>query len=275
MSIRWLKAGVWCEVVFAALMWSAGAAAADAKAEVEALVKKYWAAEVKQDYGTVYDLLGPAQQAADPRDRYVQFRSDKGRWRVLAADVKQTEVDGDLAWSQVKTDITMTGFPGYPTRTLEQWQVWRHTDRWYPLSPNEQAQWPTLPPQLRPAADEAVLKERVAAMWKARIDQDWKAIYQYMSPAFRAAVPLDAFMKGKAKLLYVSAKVDWVEAKDSEAKARASFKYKENEPAMSKMKPIDDVIVEPWIKAEGNWYIDSIMPEAQPAPQADASKRAT
>ncbi len=43
---------------------------------------------------------------------------------------------------------------------------------------------------------------------------------------------------------------------------------------MSKMKPIDDTIVEPWIKADGNWYIDSIVPEAPQPPQAEAAKQA-
>ncbi len=128
--------------------------------------------------------------------------------------MKDVDVDGDLAWVRVKADNTMPSFPvtrrerstagssgGTPTGGTR----WR---------PGRCGNWPTLPPKLRPVADEAVLKERVAAMWKARVDQDWKTIYGFMSPAFRAAVPLDAFMNGKAKLLYVSAKVDWVEAKD-------------------------------------------------------------
>ena len=275
MHKSWLKAGAWCEVVLVALLWSASAAAADPRqAEVEALAKKYWAAEVKQDFGAVWDLLGTLQQTADKRDDYVKLRTEKITWRAMKADVEDVDVDGDLAWVRVKADYTMPQFPGYPTQTFDRWQQWRHADRWYPLGPREVGNWPELPPKMRPVADEAVLKARVAAMWKAKVDQDWKTIYGFMSPAFRAVVPLDAFMHGKAKLLYVSAKVDWVEAKDSEAKARVSFSYKQNEPAMSKMKPTDDTIVEPWIKADGNWYMDSIVPEVPQPQQAEAAKQA-
>ena len=274
MAIKWLKSGVCFQVVLVALAWSTTAAAADAdRAQVEALVKKFWSAEVARDYGAVWELLGPAQQSANPRTDFITVRTEKGPINILAAEVKQVEVAGDLAWAHVKYDWVVANFPGYPTQSAERWQQWRHTDRWAPLGPNEAGNWPLLPPQLRPLAEEARISQRAAAAWKAKVDQDWKAFYQYMSPAFKAAVPIDEFLKGRSKLLYVSAKVDWVEAKESEAKARVTYTYKENEPAMSKMKPLDGSYIEPWIKAEGSWYLDAILPEAPPAP-ADAAKQA-
>jgi hypothetical protein len=270
MSIRWLKAAVRFQVLFVLLAWSAAASAADAnRGEVEALIKQYWSAEVGREYGKVWDILSPLQQLADPRDEYIRIRNEKGPITILAAEVKQVEVSGDLAWAHVKYDWVVANFPGYPVRPAERWQQWRHTDRWYPLAMKEMEEWPAAPPSLRPAADEAAVKARVEQMWKARVAEDMKTIYDYMSPAFKAAVPLEQFTKGKrAKFQYVSAKVDWVEAHDSQARARVTYSYKENDAAMSKMKPIESSTLEPWIKAEGSWYIDALVPDVPP-PQAE------
>ena len=118
-----------------------------------------------------------------------------------------------------------------------------------------------LPPKLRPAAEEARVKQLVAAQWAAMSRQDWKTFYGYTSPAFRGAVPIETFLGKKSKLLYVDANVEWVEVTGEEARARVTYRYKFNEPAMSKMAPREDVVFEKWIKADGKWYRDLELPE--------------
>src|SRR5512140_2401225 len=110
MLTKWFKAGLFTCVAIA-LAWSGAALAAEAgRAEVEALAKKYWSAEVAQDYGTAWEVLGPVQQAADPREDYVKLRTEKGPIRVLKAEVDDVDVDGDLAWTHVKYDWVVANF---------------------------------------------------------------------------------------------------------------------------------------------------------------------
>jgi len=55
--------------------------------------------------------------------------------------------------------------------------------------------------------------------------------------------------------------VEWIEVTGDEARARVTYRYKFNEPAMSKMTPREDVVFEKWIKADGKWYRDLELPE--------------
>jgi hypothetical protein len=82
-------------------------------------------------------------------------------------------------------------------------------------------------------------------------------------------VSLDEFLNIRSKFLYLSPKVEWVEA-DGRGNARASvsFAYRINDPAVSKAKPQPSSVIEPWARVDGEWYIDTSVLEAPQAPAA-------
>ena len=245
-------------------------AAADDRQVLESLAKRYWAAEVEQDYGTVYTMLSPGMRDTMTRDEYVTFRKEVGPARYTDAEVGEIAVAGDLAWVHVKARWGLPKFPNAGARPGAMWQLWRRTDGWTPVPLDEREQWPILPPHLRPAADEAALLQRVTGMWKAKAEQDWKGVYGYMPPWYRERMPLEKFLRNKARFLYVSHRVEWVEVEGDDARARIAIAYKFNDPAATKMPPREESLIEPWAKVDGNWYLKAGLPEE---PEAAAKEK--
>ena len=144
--------------------------------------------------------------------------------------------------------------------------------------PTERDQWPTLPPTLRPAAEEAVLKERVLGLWQAKAKEDWKAVYAYMPPWFKELNPPEKFLRSKAMFLYSSPAIQWVEVQGSEARAAIEVGSRPNDPATTKLQPRVAKLIEPWYKVDGIWYLKVITPEeqrpsAQGKPELNAGAR--
>lgn len=260
---RWLNLG-WAVVALVVGM-APGAAAVDTHA-LEALAKRFWAAEVQQDYQTVYGMLASGPENTIRRDDYVTRRKEgKASVRYLAAEVGEIEVAGDLAWVRVKLQGMFPQRSPKPGRPFETWQLWRYGDGWHPIPPDERDQWPILPPSLRPAADEAALTQRTIGLWKAKAEQDWKSVYGYMPPEYQARVPLEQFLKSKSRLLYMTPHVEWVEVKGGEAHARIAYLYKINDPAVSKMQAVEQKVTEPWVKVDGDWYLNTSVLDEPPA----------
>jgi len=177
-------------VAFSTFLLLASALATAATPEaLDSQVRKYWAAELAKDYSAVYDLMSDTLKRETTREEYIKLRREIGPWTYVTADVKEAEVEGEIAWVNVKFDYKLTKYPTVGG-SLERWQQWRRTDVWHPVPPAEAEQWPVLPPKLRPLAEEARVKQLVAAQWAAMSRQDWKTFYGYTSPAFRGAVPI-------------------------------------------------------------------------------------
>jgi len=247
----------------AGLVLSMAAAAVDTQS-LEPLAKRLWAAEVQQDYEAVYGMLLPAEQNTITRDDYVKLRKEVGPARYLAAEVGEIDFAQNLAWVHVKVEWMFPRYPS-PGRPAELWHLWRYTDGWYPIPLDERDQWPLDPPRFRSAADEAALADRTAGLWKAKAEQDWKGVYSYMPPEYRARVPLEKFLASKAKFLYITPHVEWVEATGSEARAGIAFLYKFNDPSVSKMAPVKQMVIEPWVKVDGDWYLNTSVLDEPPA----------
>src|SRR5438552_2047708 len=257
---------LWAVVVLTMNM--AAGAAAVATQSLEPLAKRFWAAEVEPDYGKVYDMLSSAEQNTITRDEYVKVRTEVGPLRYLAAEVGEIDVAKDLAWVHVKLEWMPPRYPG-PGRPGETWHLWRYTDGWHPIPPGERDQWPMLPPHLRPAADEAALALRTTGLWKAKAEQDWKSVYAYMPPEYKARVPLEEFLKSKARFIYITPHVEWVEVSGGEARAGIAFLYKINDPSVSKMQAKEQKVIEPWVKVDGDWYLNTSVLNEPPRKKSD------
>lgn len=240
---------------------SARAATDDDRKALEAAAKRFWAAEVALDYDAVYDLLSAADRSAMQRIEYVRTRRDVGPARYMAAEVGEIVVVGDHAWVYVKAEWALPRYLQAGARPGATWQFWLKSDGWHPVTPDARDQWPLLPPHLRPADEEAALAKRASEMWQAKIDQDWARVYEYMPPWYKARVPLEKFLQSKAKLLYLTAKVEWAEVRPDEARARIVLSYRLNDPAATKMPPRQQSLIEPWAKVDGTWYLNAPPPE--------------
>jgi hypothetical protein len=261
MSTRQDRVKHWLRIILAVTAWIVGMAPAAAEEDrqvFEAQAKRYWLAEVGQDYATVYGMLSTDEQNTITREDYVTLRKEGGPPRFVTAQVGDIDYDGNLAWVFVKFDWMLPRYAYAGSRPGTTWQLWRNAGGWHPIPLAVREQWPILPPQQRPAADEANLKARVSGLWQAKVEQDWKSVYTYMPPWFREQTPLDKYLKSKARFLYVAPEVQWVEAKDDKARAAIMVGTKYNDPAATKMQPIVDKVIEPWIKADGIWYLDAL-----------------
>lgn len=276
MSLRQLRTGSWLALLFALGALAAGAARAaadDDRQLVEQLAKRYWDAEVALDYGAIYDMLSASEQQSVARDEYVRSRRDVGPARYMAAEVGEIVLSGKVAWVRVKGDWALPRQLYAGARPGSTWQVWVKEQTWHPVPPDSRDQWPRLPPHLRPVADEAALAKRASEMWQAKIDQDWARVYAYMQPAYKARVSLEKFLQSKARFVYVTARVDWTEVRRDGPRARIVLSYRLNDPAASKMEPLHEELFEPWVKVDGEWYLDAPPPGRDPrAPAKEKAK---
>jgi len=177
-----------------------GAAAGTDVPELRSRAERFWAAEVRKDFDTVYTMLSPGERDLRAQGDYVATRRDLGPFHYLSAKVGDIDSAGDVGWVRVTVVYTT---PKFPQARIdgEFWQVWRNQDGWFPVAVKDRERYPELPPYLRPAADEAALKERATGLWKAKAEQDWPTVYRYMPPYWRERVPLETFLKGKAGLV--------------------------------------------------------------------------
>jgi hypothetical protein len=241
---------------------TSAAAPVDVQA-LKGLAERYWAAEVRQDYNAVYDMLSPGERNAKTRSEYVDLRKHVGPFRFLAAKTGRIDVAGKLAWVHVNFEWSLPKYPSV-SRTGETWHLWRHEDGWFPIPLGERDMWPLLPPHLRAAEEEAALGERVKGLWRAKAAEHWEGVYGYMPPDWRARVPLSEFLKSKARFLYFSPTVEWVEVKGAQARASIAFEAKLNDPAVTKAKPKPEKVIEPWVKIDESWYLDlSVLEQPQ------------
>ena len=58
----------------------------------------------------------------------------------------------------------------------------------------------------------------------------------------------------KARHLYVSHKIDWLEVIGDQGRSKVTYTYKPNDPSMAKVDPVAESTIEGWIKVDGEWY---------------------
>ncbi len=254
------------------LMGMAPAAATEDRQLLEVQIKRFWAAEVEQDYGAVYDMLSIDEQNTMKREDYVTLRKEVGPARYVTAEVGEIEFAGDLAWVHVKVDWMLPRYAYAGSRPVAMWHLWRNIGGWHPIPLDERDKWPILPPRLRPAAEEAVLKQRVTGLWQAKAAQDWSSVYTYLPPWFRERTSLEKFLGSKARFLYLSPEVQWVEVNGNDARALIAVGYKLNDPATTKMPSHMDKPIESWIKVDGVWYVYAAPADEPEAPAKENAK---
>jgi hypothetical protein len=231
-------------------------ALADDQSALRALAEQYWQAEVKKDWKTVLVHLPAEEKKGVKPEDFAKYRNTKtGTFLYQSAVVGEAVVEGDTGWVKVSGDSVMQGFPGMKPRPMAFWQLWRkHEGAWSLMPRAERENVPQVPRSARLAAEEKVLEKRVDGFWRAKEAQDWRSIYDYLPPEFRANTPLQKFLENRSMYLYLTHRFEWVEVIGGKGRVRVSYTRKPNDPSVSKMAPEEQVAIEPWVKIKDQWY---------------------
>lgn len=232
-------------------------AAQDDSKALKERAKAFWEARVKGDWATVYDYLSEAELGGHTKEQYIAFSKEKGPFTYHSYTLGEVDVDGDLGWVKTVCDFSPTQFPGVRPTHLDRWEIWEKADgKWYPLPRQQYEDYPKLPPRLRPLDAEKAVTARANGFWQAREKNDYASIYQYCSPAFRESMPVEEFLSKKAQYLYVSHQILWTEVQGDRANVRVTVGYRPNDPHLTKMAPVQETIVQPWVKIDNQWFLD-------------------
>jgi len=102
------------------------------------------------------------------------------------------------------------------------------------------------------------LKERVDAYWQAILADDYSAAYPFLDPYFRAAVPLDQYLKLMGRIKYHSFSVGEVEIPDNTATVKTTIEASVPEfTVMGKTVKRDKAelsFTDTWLFIDGDWY---------------------
>jgi hypothetical protein len=239
-----------------AFLTASPAADQDAKQSLTERAHTFWNARIKGDWDTVYGFLSADETERLTKEEFVRYRKEKGPFRFLSAKIEDVAVADDLGWVKVNYTIQSAVFPDVPAREVQAWHIWqKRNSQWYPiLKKAQREQLPQLPPQVRPAAEEASLAQRANELWSAKEKQDWALIYPYLEPAFREKVSEEELKKSKALYSYLSHSLEWVEVIGNHGRVKVAYSHTLNDPTLTKQEPQQDVMIEQWIKVDGQWY---------------------
>jgi hypothetical protein len=242
-----------------AFAFAAASPAADDQDAKQSLTERahiFWNARVKGDWDSVYNLLAAEDKAHFTSEEFVAHRKEKGPFRFLSAKLEDVAVAGDLGWVKVDYTIQSAVFPDVPARDVQGWDIWQQRDgQWYPiLKKAQRKRLPQLPPHMRPAEEEALLAQRANELWSAKEKEDWTLIYPYLEPAFRDKVSEEEFQKSNALSAYLSHTLEWVEVIGDRGRVKVVYTHTPNAPALTKLEPEPDVMIEQWVKVDGQWY---------------------
>lgn len=218
---------------------------------------KFWEARVRGDWATVYGYLSEEERAGKTKDQYVEYSKEVGPWRYLHYKIGTVEASDDVGWVKVEYAAEPLRFPGLKPRRVDRWELWEKVDdRWAVVQGKRIAEFPKLPPSLRPLKEEQAVAARAEEFLKAREKGDYAAVYRLCAPNFRSQVSLEEWLAKKAQNLYVSHRILWTEVTGNEAVVRTAYEYRPNDPSVSKMDPLEDIIMYDWIKVDGQWYLN-------------------
>jgi hypothetical protein len=232
-------------------------AAPDEKKALSERATAFWEARVKGDWGVVYDFLAEGAPKAGAKEEFIAYSKENGPFHYISFKLGDIDVDGDLGWVKTAYDLEPMRFQGLRANHVDTWQTWeKKNGKWYPLSNAQQQNAPKLPPRLRPLKEENAVMARVDQYWQAREKNDLTALYQFISPAFREKVSVQEFLNQRFPQTIVDHQILWAEVQGDSAKVRVTVFIRPNDPNMTKMDPTPETLMLPWIKVNGQWYLD-------------------
>lgn len=220
------------------------------------LVRSYWDSQIARDWSRLYDFSSASLKSEITREQFISVNAEKHPLQYISFELGLIEISGDLAWVDVTYSARPSRFSKAVPKTARISEVWKkESGEWHHLQ-REQAEEeaPILPPSQRRESDENVLRERADRFWDAREHGQWEIVYQLCDPKLREQIPLEEFLKKKSLRSYLSHSVEWVEADGDTGKTKIQYKYRMLDPALSKLDPEEESLIEKWIRLDGVWY---------------------
>jgi hypothetical protein len=214
-----------------------------------------WDARVSDDWAQVYRLLPPEEQAGTGESEFVELRTQRGPFEYTKAHVERVAVAGDTGWVRVNYRARPKEYAALPAQDVTTWRVWRRLDgTWHPVPQEKVQDFPQLPPQERPAEEEARLAQRTHGFWRAKEGQHWNTLSQYMEPDVRQKLIKQGSVDREALYKYLSHHLEWVEVIGDQGRVKVQFRFILNDPTLRKLQPQQKTIIEQWVKVDDQWY---------------------
>jgi len=236
-------------------LYAAPACAAQEDEALKNRAQAYCDAQVKQDWKVLYRYLPPSARDQVSEDQFTELSKQKMGIRYLSFELEKAETAGDIGWVKLVQTAMPEGFKSVEPMKTERWEPWKKIEgEWYPIPAKEREAAPSRPPSERSATEEATLTKRADEFWGAMEKNEWGIIYTYLEPDFRKTTSLGAWLGKKPFYIYVGHSVEWAEVTGDRGKVMVVYLVRPSDPYQSKMEPLDQTIVENWVRIEGVWY---------------------
>jgi len=104
------------------------------------------------------------------------------------------------------------------------------------------------------SAAEAIVLERAQARWNALVERDWNTAYPYITPAYRAIVPLKRYgNQFTGPLQWESAKAHSATCEGARCTVRVEISFRTLLPGHTD-RLSSTFVDEVWVLEEGTWY---------------------
>lgn len=217
--------------------------------------RELWGARVSEDWARAYRLLSLEEQADMGESQFVALRTKRGPFEYLEARVERAAVEGAIGWVKVNYRVRPKEYPAVPAQEVTNWRVWQRVDGvWHPVPQAKLHNFPQLPPQERPAEEEARLARHSHAFWEAKETQHWDAVLQYMEPNVREEITKQESVEREALYKYLGHELKWVEVIGDQGRVKVHFTYILNDSTLRKLHPQQKAVVEHWVKIDDRWY---------------------
>ena len=213
-----------------------------------------WTARIHDDWPVAFDFFEPQRRAVMELDKYIEWQKENEQFKYNSFKIGRVDVQAPVGWVELDTSTLMRKYPKVPARDVHRWEKWRIADgQWYPIPLRELEFYPAAPSE-RDAAEEARLKARFEVSWRARFDQDWHTLHEMVVPGRREQVTEEQIAESELLLKRVTYDLKWVEVIGDRGRVHAVYQIK----LMDNLKepPRETPVTEPWIKWQGEWYLD-------------------
>jgi len=228
----------------------------DPKAALRARAETYWAAQVAEDWATVFECLDPGIRSEWEKAEFIEWSAQNEPFLIRQYQINDVQVSDYYGWVDVDYTTNIRQFPDVPAKDankLEKW--WRKDGAWY-VVPQQLLEQVPAPPAERDQEAEAALKERWKASWDARINRDWRKLWDLIDPRDKVGVLYEEFAEAEGLIEYFSHELYWVQVIGDDGKVRVNYEHRLHDPNLTKMRPIFKPVTEKWSYYEGQWYLN-------------------
>lgn len=231
-------------------------AASSSAQSLESDVKRLWEARLVEDWNVVFEYQQFRNAVDTTAAEFAKWSKENEPFVIKSYEISDVVVDGDFGWTEIDYVTSVRKFPDLPPTSTRRQEKWERIDgAWKLVPPTELSNYPDNP-KARDLEAEKELLARFEESWKLRADRDWNALYQMTDPQARNDFPEDEYTTAKDSEIYLDYDIKWINVIGDKGRIRIVITHKINDPNLTKLPPTDIMIDEPWVKRDGQWYLD-------------------